>query len=631
MQFYYGIDLGTTNTVVTCLKLMRKENILTFGHAGLDHLQVVPIYYEHAAWDPASQRFEPSRELGDAGPKSLPSVVYEHVFQGKSTFLTGQPAIDMYKKENTAHPERFYENTKSLMDQDVAYTGLSATDIAYHLLKTCFQSILQYINSDTRSLWKRKPTAIGISYPAARNQRNYLENLEQAANRAAKEVGLLTEDAAKDFFCTTQEPYAAFTGLLLDECMRYNRRKMAMQVLQPNSSRCVNLMVVDIGGGTTDIAIQPIQHVNSALANLPLYPEVCAAHNSRSAVNLNGDFGGADFDGMLARKITRRLYENENMGEVDFDTISAHTWNRALEYARKIKHEFANDPNLLTFKENVFTFFSLQDSMRQPVLEVSKDEYNEWIRPYVEGELGRLQADEDYKRMSDGTLYSFHQLIEVTRLQANCKSWNDVDFIYLTGGMSKIPQIRQMIRDTIRGSSCQLIISDERYQGSDDAACPRFLDIAQGVAVYACLNDDTPIPGDNGRRYCDFTAAPHSSVALLADVGDGLPVVLIDHSQPLPVENQEKPDAFVSKDVAGIYVQLYTGLSPFDPNLKKLAVRFVPLSEHPALGGTGITLLYSIDQNMRTTLSVRYRDAQNQERVARMKEVNLDAASSTMD
>lgn len=628
MPYYYGIDLGTTNTIVSCLKLVRKENILMLGKSGLDMLEAVPIVYEYADWNDTLKCFEASPELGAVKPKSLPSVVYEHVYQGVSTFLTGQPAIDMYQKDNSAYPERYFENTKSLMDQDVEYTGLTAADIAYHLLKTCFRSIVEYANAST--VRKRKPSAIGISYPAARNQRNYLSNLRQAANRAAKEVGLLSEDAAVDFFCTTQEPYAAFTGLLVDECMQYNRHRIPMQVLQTESNRCVNLMVVDIGGGTTDIAVQPIQHVNSQMARLPIYPEVCVAHNSRSAVNLNGDFGGADFDGMLARKIARRLYSSAGMGDVNFETISTHAWSRALDCARKVKHHFANNPNDPEFRENIYSFFSKQDIMRMLVLTVTNEEYNEWIRPYIEGELGRIKSDEDYKRMPDGTLYSFRHLMDVTRLQANCLSWNDVDFIYLTGGMSKIPQIRRMIQEAISGSTCKLIVSDERYNGEKDEECPRFFDIAKGVAVYACLNDDTVIQGD-GRKYRDYTAAPHSSVALLADVGEGLPVVLIDHSQALPVENQEKPDAFISVDVAGINVQLYTGFSAFDPNLKKLTNCFVSLSEHPALGGTAIALRYSIDQNMRTTLAVRYRDAQNQERIVNMREINLDSTGVAVE
>ncbi|MGN1019227.1 MAG: Hsp70 family protein [Aristaeellaceae bacterium] len=627
MPYYYGIDLGTTNTVISCLKMVRKENILTLGTGNLDKLEVVPIVYEYADWNDTLKCFEPSPELGAAKPRSLPSVVYEHVYQGRSTFLTGQPAITMYQRDNSAYPERYYENTKSLMDQDVTYIGLTAADIAYHLLKTCFHSIMEYMKAHT--VLSRRPAAIGISYPAARNQRNYLANLRQAANRAAREAGLLSTDAAIDFFCTTQEPYAAFTGLLVDECMRYNKFKVPMQVLQTDSSRCVNLMVVDIGGGTTDIAVQPIQHVNSMMAHLPVYPEVCVAHDSRSAVNLNGDFGGADFDGMLARKIARRLYQTAGMGEVDFETISAHAWNRALECARKVKHYFADQPDAHEFRENIYSFFSRQDIMRVLVLTVPNAEYNDWIRPYIEGELGRLRLDSDYKRMPDGTLYSFRNLMDTTRLQANCKSWDDIDYIYLTGGMSKIPQIRRMIQEMINDSSCRLIIADERYMGNKEEECPRFLDIAQGVAVYACLNDDTVIQGE-GRKYRDYTAAPHSSVALLADVGEGLPVVLIDHSQALPVENEEKPDAFVSVDVAGISVQLYTGYSPYDPKLKKLTNCFVSLSEHPALGGTGIALRYSIDQNMRTTLAVRYRDAQNKERIVNMREINLDATNLPM-
>ena len=47
MPCYYGIDLGTTNTVVSCLKIFRKENILKLGVSGNDQMDEVPIRYEY--------------------------------------------------------------------------------------------------------------------------------------------------------------------------------------------------------------------------------------------------------------------------------------------------------------------------------------------------------------------------------------------------------------------------------------------------------------------------------------------------------------------------------------------------------------------------------------------------------
>ncbi len=646
MPYYYGIDLGTTNTVVSCMKLPKKELILTPNRRA--SIERVPIYYENFEWDSAKNVFIDSDEAAQralesnthqsgvsGSPYTLSSVVYEHIHNGSSTFLTGQPAQNMYDLEHRSHPDRFYEDTKSLMDQELDYKGMTAADIAYYLLKTCFQSIKRYSESGRIP---RIPAAIGISYPAARNQQVYLANLRVAANRAAREAGLLEEDAAVDFFCTTQEPYAAITNLIMDECRQINDFKRIMRIIQPSSNACVNVMVVDIGGGTTDIAIQPVQLVASTVGHLPLYPESCPrtaadgdGYSTRSAVNLKGDFGGADFDVLLARKIARRLYEQEGMQQ-DVHQLPPYVAGNAINLARLVKHYFTDKPDAKEFRRNAPNFFAPLDRVHMPVLRVTREEYTRWIRPYIYAESDIHDPEGDYKQMGEGKTYSIQQIMKDTLEQARCRSWNDIDYVFVTGGMSKMPEIIEMIRATVdNGSESKLIISDKRQINVlNDSDSPRFSDIAYGVAVYACLTnssatDGNLVPDGSGRKYSDYTASPHSSVALLADIDEGLPVVLIEHSQSLPVENHRKENVFTNSSTFGLWVQLYTGLSPYDPNLKKQMRCFVDLSKQPPFANTPIALQYSIDQNMYATLSVCYTDSQNIERVVNMRELNLDA------
>lgn len=663
MPYYYGIDLGTTNTVISCLRVFPRR-LAIMSPSNSCKQEIVPIYYEKYSWDPVANTYldydETIYRMQQSGrfltgisgmtglnlewDKKLPSVVYQHIVSEDSepTYLTGVPALNMYNQEHNAYPERFFENTKSLMDQDVEYEegSLTAVDIAKQLLKTCFMSILKYKEKNNK-----EPAAIGISYPAARNQMNYLKSLRDAAVEAARDVGLISDDAAIDFFCTTQEPYAAMMSLILDECKLLNAGGSDAQLIQKNSDECLNLMVVDIGGGTTDIAIQPIQMYRWDTAHLPVYPEECmrtslipgrGIHSTYSAVNLNGDFGGADFDNLLARKIARRLAEQAGIN-LDIDHMSPYVLSKALNLAREMKHGFANDNSKLEWRQNVTAFFGPLDHMHDSTLLVKKEEYEGWIRPYIRNTIGYDDQYFDYKRMKkDDSIYSIERIIDDTMKQASCVDWNDIDYIFLTGGMSKMPEIREMLHEKVRNTTCRIIISDERRTVANDDDSPRFSDITYGVAVYACLTGGTDggnseVPNHGGKRFKDFTTSPHSSVALLADIGEGLPVVLINHSQALPVENNVVSDVFTSRDTAGISVQMYTGLSAFDKGLKKLTRNFVSLEKHPPFVGTGISLVYSIGQDMHATLQVRYTDAMNQERIENMEEVFLDAVNRSED
>ena len=658
-NYYYGIDLGTTNTVISALKAQSREGLLVANERYTQ--EIVPIYYEKYRWDPSEGRYLDydeailhDMEKENLAPgkmtsglvsvkwrETLPSVVYLHKTPGNPApvFLTGQAALDMYNEERCAYPERFFENTKSLMDQDVQYEkgSLTAVDIAKHLLRTCFMSIRKHIEAND-SIGLR---GIGISYPAARNQMNYLKSLKEAAVEAAREVGLIGEEAATDFFCTTQEPYAAMAAMIMEECRTRNDGGVGLGLIQRSESKCVNLMVVDVGGGTTDIAIQPIQSFPWERAyHMPLYPENCLResteageelHWTDSAVNVNGDFGGADFDELLARKITRILAENAGVN-LDVNKMSPYVRSKALRMARAMKHGFANAPDRRVWRENSIAFFGPLDTVHDSTLVVERDQYDEWIRPYVRSTAGFADPFRDYKRMTaDDSIYSIERLIDDTMRRADCRGWNDIDFVFLTGGMSKMSQIKDLLQEKTRGTGCTLIVSDDRFVPVNDTDSPRFKDIAYGVAVYACLNGSdggsAEVRSRGGRHYRDFVASPHSSVALLADIGEGLPVVLINHSQALPVADEERRDVFKSKDTMGISVQMYTGLSQYDKQLKKLTRNFISLKENPPFQGTNISLIYSIGQDMHATLKVRYTDAQNKERLVNMNEVYLDAVN----
>ena len=660
MPHFFSIDLGTSNCAIKHLMVGDIKNVLSPTALIERRLINVPFYYENTGevrdgkpvdsgaetdmqleyiWNVYFNPLSRLRGVPVSKPATdtdalwmMPSLVYKYTssHSDETVFLTGRPAEIMYGRNNCQGA--LYENTKSLMDKQVEYEdeNVTAVTIARMLLHTCFMSIKRYMDKVVN---RRRPgmpetyAAVATSYPASRNQKNYLDHLKQAAKDAAVEAGLITSDAGDDFYITTQEPYAALLSMVFGQCVRVRSERSlasagARESTPVEATGDKTVMVVDLGGGTSDICMSIIRH-GDGVDHLPTYPETTVRGDVsvRCAVNLSGDFGGADIDKLLSIKLTQQVYRSKGR---PYDPIRNNVpevvKGHALMNARAMKHFFSDNPDATVY-DYADPYF-MGGAMEDIVLRVSRLEYNSWIKPYIESEILPLEGEGMlYKRMPDQpeSTCSIRAMIENTLRQGTGGTdWNQIDVLYLTGGTSRMPEVQQLMKDMIRGTRCELIISDK---------C--FSDIAAGAVLYAALN--SPIAIASGENFTQFTPAPRSSVALMCDGAEGMvPHVLIGHSEALDGAERKVPNAFVATNTARLWIQLYTGVSHTHPNYSSLQLMKIELEGQAAVG-TPLDLIYKIDQNMQAALRVGFVSVSGEYMIKPVQNINMDGASVVYD
>lgn len=645
MADFFAIDLGTTNCAIKHFSINNVSSMLNPTAQLRSNIVSVPFYYENYRLDanngftdssaetdaliPAaavgSFRFgfrrpaalahvAPPAAATDTNLMLMPSVVYpwKPAFADTSApvYLTGRPALTMYQESNCAGI--LYENTKALMDQQITFSGVTAVDIARHLLYTCFSSIRHYMDKRNLTDYAR----IAISYPASRDQREFLGNLRAAARLAARDARLISDNSHDDFYITTQEPYAAVLNLVFNDCIRAkayatNAGTEPSQLALEDASGDKVVLVVDLGGGTSDICLTIVRPETNRLCT---YPENTTRDGRQitCAVNLSGNFGGADFDRLLASLIIQRLRGNDPR---PIDQESSVVEGRAILIAQEMKHFFSNNPDATEFTRSVPYILGGDDPLL--LLNVPRTIYAAWISPYIESQelTGDSPIDKLYKRIPDHltTTTSIRTMIESTLIQANAE-WQHVDALFLTGGTSHMPEVRTLMERLVLGSRCRVIVSND---------C--FFDIAAGAALYAALNHRDAAAG-----LSKYSPAPRSSIALFCDGSDGYPPeVLIDNSEAFTGEKKTALTTFKVDDNSLFkMVQLFTGTSYRHPNYSKLQVMTINLNGLASVG-TELRLNYIIDQNMNATLSACFTDVAGQEREVSMSAINLYGATVT--
>lgn len=157
-----------------------------------------------------------------------------------------------------------------------------------------------------------------------------------------------------------------------------------------------NILVYDLGGGTFDVTIMRVQgHRYDILAT-----------------DGNHRLGGLDFDKRLVRLIKEKL---ENQG-VDMTSLSPKEEMRLLYQAEKIKISLSVDSSV----------------------------FYEWFTE--DGEYGvEITQEEFYQTAAD--LLKDTEIKMQNTLAAAHLSWDDIDHILLVGGSTRMPIVRDMIRE----------------------------------------------------------------------------------------------------------------------------------------------------------------------------------------
>jgi len=539
----FGIDLGTTNTC------MYQANF-TIGDKPEDfNLNPVDIYYENT---------------GDAiNPplsKYMPSAIYARRKYGIGTeeyeFFLGTIAVRHANMDNVSE----IINTKRLLCREdpstkIAY-GLTAQDIAQKLLEGCFFSLQKVY-----SVRQLKNAQFCITQPAA-----FGLFASRSIQEAAIPAGFTDAEAQR-------EPIAALLSFLYDRLRNHDTASQLVEKQRVHGNKLL-ILVVDIGGGTTDVTIQEVEITGNE------EPEQGKPFCTGYKVNFLNQVKKNSEDPTVP---VAAANQEPAFGGFDFDkTIAAHVisvWNE--QYVEQVGHDYnwnSVDANLLVsglyqriqnYKNNLSNYpGDLQEQKETIILDghsltckINSELVYTWTEELCEPSAGQ--------RESEKTVYG---IIADTIRRSGYKV-ADIDYLFVTGGMSSFKPIRTMLKKRFSelDSRNALIFS---IQPLDD--------IARGAAVCNCFFEvDMP----QTVLYAD----------LMIDDPCGEPKILVRKNSPLPAENI-MTNFIQLRNPAYLYVDILWGLGTKDCSLKRLRRLRKPLPDGKITPiGTNVSVKWKID------------------------------------
>lgn len=308
----FGIDLGTTNTCIY-------QASFSIGDSPEDfNLNPVDIYYKNTG-----------DVINPPLSKYMPSAIYARRKNGiggeEYEFFLGTMAVRHAQMDNVSE----IINTKRLLCREepstrIAY-GLTAQDIAQKLLEGCFFSLQE--NCTSRQL---KNAQFCITQPAA-----FGLFASRGIREAATPAGFTDAEAQR-------EPIAALLSFLYDQLKKQDTASRLIEKQRAHGNKLLTL-VVDIGGGTTDVTIQEVEISGNE------EPEQGKPFCTGYKVNFLNQVKKDSEDSTIP---VAAANQEPAFGGFDFDkTIAAHVisvWNE--QYVEQVGHDYnwnSLDANLL--------------------------------------------------------------------------------------------------------------------------------------------------------------------------------------------------------------------------------------------------------------------------------------------
>lgn len=569
---FYGIDLGTTHTVV--VKATKdgsswkytKMKLANMPISGLDNIVETEL---------------------------LPSAVY---FPKEGT-----PIVGKYAKEAIHFaPERVYINSKIDLGGSLRkdqYNEHTPQEVSTEILKVCFAKIVE--DGGANAL-------VRISVPAAFSRDKRIDT-ENAAKQAIFELGY------SDFrlIRTTEEPFAALLNLAINE----------KQFIKMIKSEKNTIMLIDIGGGTMDVIICDISYQgnNVLKASAPYEP---AKHD---------EFAGARFDFELMKKFMQDFlnhYELYDYEVSDQDRIVLE--KRMLLIAEDAKKFLCARENANRTYEFTcdFDLGRIDSSGKDPFkISLTKKQMDIILD-------GLLNSRETY-----GTNHSIKKIIKKT-LNDNKLKPNDIDCIYLTGGMANYDQISQTIKSVIHkpvivaeeplfctavGVALSLVIQSPEGTTELARVMPKInpkpdpVPEPQPDPVPEPQTDPVPEPRPDPAPEPQPDPVPEPQtdpaenvqiiipetkkmgMSYFIDVENRMPIEIISKDESYPCFLKKSNVRLKTSSQSRMSLVLYEGHSIYDCNMRLLRKQTVEFAELTDIG-TSIDISYKIDPNKIITI-----------------------------
>lgn len=552
-----GIDLGTTNTRIYRFRF-------TPNFEGCSAPTLVPITYPDYHGFPVSHS------------ESLSSILYlEENSNGTYTPYTGEIAQCLLAR-NPNHSDTLLFNTKRLMGRDPQPLagGYTAQDVAEELYRVCFHSIRLHMP-------RAQPRQVCVTRPAAADPFQVGDTNDCAA-RALQNYPQTPPPALTPL----QEPQAALLSFLYDQLENPELEQQLLQKQQQNGG-ILHFLVLDIGGGTTDVAIQPVtitgehgdvagdEYFTGYTVNFVNRTQDDGRH---ADTNPNVHFGGLDFDDHASGYLLDKLYTQTSLGDHLLSRNQHQALaNLAVVRAKEYKeHEYQTDTQRFASWNPDLSVFGFDGASE---ITFTRQEYQQWVLPLCGG------ADVPPRQDTFGNrLPCVYSIVENT-LSSSGYSVSDLDYLYVTGGMSRYQDIHDMICREY-GERTQVEFSRSPMD-----------DIARGAALY---NSYFHVEQDQ----------VHLDSSIMIDRPCGEAIVLAERGKPLPCHGEA--DGLTISNPIEMTVDILRGTDPMSPRLthiRTLRCR-LPNDKMTAIG-TPVTVSYEVTKEQRIHLTLHILDPRN--------------------
>lgn len=548
---YLGIDLGTTNSVVSRSFVDSEGKLFT---------EVVQI----------GQMFNDNWEKYD----SLPSMVYFDtdgvIGDTQGGIIVGREA----KRQRQQDKENVVTNAKRFMGTQHTWkidgVNYEAKDIAAMVLQHCKKTIDREGNMNYET--------VVITVPASFNPEQIADTL-----KAAKQAGF-TDDQV----IIKHEPTAALLSFIDGEA------KKSVQDRYMDFSEPKRILVFDLGGGTCDTSVIDVQVGDKEL------------HFTEVGIGRYQELGGIDFDQRLAIGLLNDFFVKNNILEGDisereqavmFDklVLAAETLKEKLSGNIYTKLSMSEDVDIdaVTAKHNIPDFYN----GRPYRIQLTKAQYDEYTKSlYIDNNIQYKKfEDMDKNKNIIGVIRKTLEDYEIPK--------NSIDYVFMTGGMSKFITVQQKVKD---------------YLGKPVIAPENPMDaVARGASIYQYYK----IREDKKER--GATVQPGSSEdaegivdtmmlaeAVLLDMNEGLPKVIIPKKTVVPYEG-EICGEFYTTSPAGVKFNIYAAENEFDSSMRIQKC----IEKHftfPVESGTPFDIKYKINENKAIDMTVIVNDAHRQ-------------------
>ena len=495
MAFSVGIDLGTTNTVVSTARRGINSNVEVLTEA-ID--QVI------------------NEEWGEIQSSTLlPSVLYVN---------NGLHNVGLMAKEMKGQSaNRVIFNSKNYIGESdyrwkIDDKEYSPEKVASYFLSAVRKHLKQKYRED-----ESIESAV-ITVPASFNidQRN-------STKTAAKLAGF------KGDITLISEPTAAILDFINEQSKLQDNDKF----IELNDFK--NVLVFDLGGGTCDVAVLRIK-----INGKEIYVE-------EVAVSPHTLIGGANFDAYAVEGIIKDFEKENNMllKNILDDESYKKLKGMLLVYLEKAKIFFAGKylqqsdecDDLNELQKNIKRIIGIPNAVNgQPFkYNLTMERYNEYITPLLN------------KESKENVISPIESALRSSKLEAK-----DIDYVFCVGGMTKYPEVWKTITSFFGKEP--LKFTDSMESVSRGAAIYQHYDIINLERRDNKLNIEEEMVVD---------IIPTLPQTVFLNVKDGFPIPLIKAQTkagtPIIHDNLIK----VTSEI-GLSLELYAGMSCFDPDLKRL-------------------------------------------------------------